>query len=255
MAEIGVSVVDIVIPEWLTSGSPGGDKLPRWLAAPNFEPVSTVYIYGLYDPRDGRLRYIGKTIHPRTRLAAHCNENGNFHRGMWIKELRSLGLKPTMEILEEIRGNWPWQESEVFWIARMRSEGADLTNNTTGGDGAHGLHPDAVAKMRATWMGRTHSPESRLKISAAKRGVTYSQEVKDKVRRAMTGRIITWGDKMSAASRKLTVDQQGEILKRFQDGERSDLLAIEYGVARTTIEKVKRGTYTRRYRTQHDAGN
>ena len=61
------------------------------------------YIYGLVDPRNDEIRYIGKTIKPKSRLHAHITESKRLnvihHRANWIRKLTSLGLKPKITFL------------------------------------------------------------------------------------------------------------------------------------------------------------
>jgi len=100
---------------------------------------SLTWIYGLVDPRDGQVRYIGKTgcrlsLRLSRHIAAAKHEADNFcHRVNWIRELLGLGLLPEIRGLE--RNPADWAEAEVRWIQHGRSQGWDLTNGTLGGEG------------------------------------------------------------------------------------------------------------------------
>lgn len=57
-------------------------------------------VYGLIDPRDGYLRYIGcATSDVENRYRQHCFSGGVSPVTQWNTELRDLGLKPTLVIL------------------------------------------------------------------------------------------------------------------------------------------------------------
>ena len=137
----------------------------------------------------------------------------------------------------------PWQHSEKFWIAYGRKQGWPLTNGTNGGDGVDGITGDGLARMRATWLGRKHKPESIERIAAASKGRTKSESSKALMRQIMTGREITWGDKLSQSLQKFTTDQTTAIQARLKNGETVISLSKEFGVHRTTMSKIKNGTY------------
>lgn len=97
------------------------------------EGTKLVAIYGLYDPRTEALRYIGKTIKPKQRLAQHCRSKADQAHTpvvIWCKSLRALGLQPRMDIL-----TWcsDWEMAEKRLIAAHRRAGADLLNVAAGG--------------------------------------------------------------------------------------------------------------------------
>lgn len=205
--------------------------------------MKPVFIYALVDPECGAIRYIGKSIRPEGRLRDHMNDVSNCHRSHWLQSLKRRGLIPGLVILEEIRGAWPWQESERYWIKRGRREGWPLTNNTIGGDGVSGLPEETRKRMAAVWKGRKHTPEACMRIADAKRGFIHSNDTKAKMSRAHTGREIKWIDKVSDALRKLTNEQMVEITEARKNGAKVQDLAQKYGVHRTTISKVATGTY------------
>lgn len=95
-----------------------------------------VKIYALVDPKDGRIRYIGKTRYTLAkRLAEHCQDRRmrhNRHKINWIRLLESEGMRPLIRLLEECQES-DWQEREKFWIALHR---ATVTNVTDGGNGS-----------------------------------------------------------------------------------------------------------------------
>lgn len=209
---------------------------------------SVKHIYGLVDPETGEVRYIGKSIRPEQRLRNHINEApSNCHRSHWIQSLKARGLEPTLMIIETIHGEWPWQESERFWIKRCRDGGIRLTNNTSGGDGVSDLPPETRERMRQTWLGRKHKPETIEKLRTISSARVHSDATREKMSRRHKGRKILWADKVAESIRKLSSEAES-IKQRLGNGEKVGNLAVEFNVHRTTISKIKKGTYFERYR-------
>lgn len=128
-----------------------------------------IYIYGLYDPRDGALRYVGKSNKPRLRYWMHMDESGGTHKNRWIASLVRAGHRPELRILEEIAPSDDWQDRERWWIQAARESGDDLTNHESGGLGNKRHAPETRAKMSAAATGRVMSPESIEKMKRTKR--------------------------------------------------------------------------------------
>jgi hypothetical protein len=57
------------------------------------------YLYTLNDPTDGVVKYVGCTINPKSRFSLHLNELSNKRKCEWIAHLKSMGLKPIMNIV------------------------------------------------------------------------------------------------------------------------------------------------------------
>lgn len=205
--------------------------------------MSIAYIYGLVCPIDGGIRYIGKSIRPKERLQNHMNDGGSCHRTHWLRKLKSLGLRPDIQILEEVPECEVWQDRERYWISHGLSLGWRLTNNTIGGDGVCGLPLKTRMKMRETWLGRKHSDETKAKIGEKSKGRCHTEDHKKAMSDRMKQREITWGHKIAESTRKLSQQDQTDILESFANGGRTGELAAKYGVHRTTISKVKTGKY------------
>lgn len=139
--------------------------------------MRTVYIYGLWDCRDSRLRYIGKTVNLKARLHRHCADydRGKItHCSTWIKGLLNEGLEPMMEVLEECTED-NWQDAERAWISKAKELGLSLVNMADGGSGG------------------------------AIKGRVISQETKDKISKKLKGRIVTW-------AKPLTPEQKAKLM-------------------------------------------
>ena len=84
---------------------------------------SRFLIYGLLDPRDRCLRYVGKTHKRRElRLDEHLSsarDGGRSYVYNWIRLLQSENLQPEIFVLERVPGTDDWEEAErrniEFW--------------------------------------------------------------------------------------------------------------------------------------------
>lgn len=128
--------------------------------------VAATLIYGLIDPRDGSIRYVGKTTLPLAkRLNRHLavSKTRRSHSAAWLRSLIRDGLRPEVEVLETVPADGDWTEAECFWIGYFRMIGARLCNHTAGGEGSAGFRPteDARSKLRA----RKQMPEARARVS------------------------------------------------------------------------------------------
>jgi hypothetical protein len=124
-----------------------------------------IFVYGLTDPRNGLIRYIGKTVNGMKRPRAHGLklqlDRESTHKANWIRQLQQLGLSYGVIVLETVPED-RLSEAEILWIARGRDEGWPLTNLTDGGDGCRA------------------SEETRSKMSLAKKGKKFTEEHKRK---------------------------------------------------------------------------
>lgn len=175
--------------------------------------LSRFLIYGLADPRNGQLRYVGKStsglLRPRSHASpSNLRRSGNRHSANWIRQLQGLGLKYEVVIIEETQEKAGLAEQEKFWIAYFRFVGCDLTNATAGGEGAVGYRHtvESRAKISAVHKGKkkgnvsaetrrnmavaqqSRSPETRARISAAKKGHTVSTETRARIAMANKGK-------------------------------------------------------------------
>jgi group I intron endonuclease len=165
---------------------------------------NTTFIYGLFDPRNAALRYIGKSNNPHKRLKEHISESSpskytKRYVTRWIRQLLDEGLKPAIEILEECSID-TWEQAERAWIADCKRYGLKLTNTTSGGDGVHDPPPEVRAKMASMkgknpWLGT----EGWMK------GKKHSEETKEIMRQKATGRPRTEEER-----RKLSESKKGK---------------------------------------------
>ena len=141
------------------------------------------WIYALVDPRNKAIRYIGKAVDLKKRLAQHLSPSSlkkHTHKNFWIKKLLALGLKPEIEPIADLHYLDDWAEEERLWIARLRSLSGHpkLTNSTDGGEGVEGLvfSEESRKKMSQSGKGRRASAETCARISAAHKGKVKTPE-------------------------------------------------------------------------------
>lgn len=210
---------------------------------------SATFIYALLEPcglpedsvlrteDERRIRYIGKSDDPKSRLVMHVwlSKRQRNHRANWI---RSLGNRiPVLKIVDEV-SMAEWQAIEAAYIDYFESEGCCLVNHSRGGEGLGSgkdhplfgtrrtvseetraklraafkrLSPEHLAKFRAAALARRGiklSQEQRARLSAAKKGikrtVPISPETRAKLRAAKLGKKrgpmpSEWRDKLRLA--------------------------------------------------------
>lgn len=148
----------------------------------------------------GMIRYVGKTIRNlNRRLIAHLCESRNGaknHRADWIRSLTAVGKLPIIKAIRLVNGDGC--KEEIRMIATLRAKGVKLVNGTDGGDGASFAHSvsqsarDKISKSMVgnkRFLGRTHSAETRLKMSLAQKGRILTDEHRRNLSDALKGRV------------------------------------------------------------------
>lgn len=216
-------------------------------------------IYALRDPRDGAIRYIGKSVNPKNRLSCHCWEATAFDtpKARWLLALREAGLEPAFDVLEIVPPGGDWIEAEQRHISAHRAAGHDLFNLASGGQGPDGTvrdekwraaqaatrinnprriagakragekkrgkkhTPEHCAAMSAALKGRRISDEQKAILSALKKGKRPSDATLEGSRAYHTGRKHTAETKakMSAAAQAYAPERSKRHRERWQDPE------------------------------------
>ena len=122
-------------------------------------------IYILIDPRTNMVRYVGKANDVSQRYRAHLNRarKHQVHKTNWINQLKKEGLKPILEVVDEVPID-KWQFWETYWISQFRTWGFDLINYTSGGDGCTFANQTSFKKGHSSWLGKSHSEETKKLI-------------------------------------------------------------------------------------------
>lgn len=210
-----------------------------------------IYIYTLSHPETGEVRYVGKTNGGQCRVKTHvaeANRGVRTHKANWIRQLLREDLRPTLDIIDEYDGNdWAWLEK--YWIEQFKAWDFRLTNTSVGGENppvltghteetkskmskikieyfknnehhrvGSKLTKEHVELLRKQATGKSHSAETRAKISEGKKGHTDTP----------TKRIAN-------------IDDNGNIIKEYsgiREAERS--LGLYYGAIWQRLQPKKR---------------
>jgi len=155
------------------------------------------YIYSLAHPITNEIRYIGKTCNPlKQRLNEHIYECKRSRRRTtnWLKSLIKQDLIPIIEEIEECSCELAC-EIESYWINQFNQWGFNLTNHTMGGEGGYRYETPEENEIRRTkfrgvenpFYGKTHSDETKKKISEAGKGRKMPPSHIESCRKRMIG--------------------------------------------------------------------
>ena len=90
-------------------------------------------VYRLIDPRDKSVKYIGIAADTRQRRRGHLHGHPKLYPNQrkedWIHELRTNGLEPILEPVEQYPTRLLARRAESLLIYLYRLAGADLLNN------------------------------------------------------------------------------------------------------------------------------
>lgn len=202
-------------------------------------------VYALIDPRNRAVRYVGKSHRTaRRRLRRHlapCYLRGHTHKERWIRRLMRLGLEPRIIVLERCSSPESLSAREIWWIARYRALGADLTNATPGGDGGGAPHTEeSKEKIRRALLGKPKTEQHRINSGLGQRGRRASAQTRAKLSAARRGRHPEPRFGPNNNKTKLSEEAVAEI-RRLKGTVSQRLLGIRFGVSKTAIRYVQQG--------------
>lgn len=178
-------------------------------------PEPKYFIYGLVDPRNNELRYVGKSLTGWCRPRSHTQPSlmkVRTHKNNWLRQLVDQGQRPIIVVLETHDSSDSLNEAEQFYIAYFKTLGASLTNATLGGDGASGFKHSA--ELKARWSvarkGKKQPRELVEKRAAAIRGKPRPRHVVEAIRISKRGNAYRKGATNSEEHRaKLSASLKG----------------------------------------------
>lgn len=133
--------------------------------------MKTTFIYALLDPRTLKVEYVGRADNPKRRLVGHVSDSyrEKTPKALWIGELLLLGLRPTLEIVDQVPlSEWKFWEREYVRVFRIL--GNLLLNANDGGGGPTHHSEESKKKISAGGKGKGKSPEACRKNSESQRG-------------------------------------------------------------------------------------
>ncbi len=164
-------------------------------------------IYGLVDPRDMLVYYIGKSNKGLVRPAQHCSVRSlraKNEKNVWLHELFADGQTYITVVLDTTTSPndtsalcWWWRgmnttqlnDLERWWIAYGRACGWPLTNMTSGGDGISGMHSITRAKIGAKNKVHMSRPEAKENLRSKAIARMAKPEVRENVRTKTKARM------------------------------------------------------------------
>lgn len=148
------------------------------------KPKTNSFIYGLVDPRNDQIKYVGQTIQGIERFRQHyynkASEGPRSKKHNWINKLKSLGLIFQVVYLEYVEGVEALNAAETYHIKKLRSEGLELLNHNDGGDN-HERGPVSLelrAHLSAKTIAAWKDPEKRKRMVEARRGIPSDRKGK-----------------------------------------------------------------------------
>lgn len=170
------------------------------------------YVYGLMNPIDNTIFYVGKGSGKRA--YDHLKPSGwgnNFHKRNTIEKIRKDGKEPIVVFLHENLDENTSFEMEVFEIEKLRNLGVNLTNMTPGGDSG----PIRVGKR---------SDLERKTVSERTKEAMWKPEIRDRHLKGIR----------SESNRKKLSDNQ----------------SLKLGSNKDWFEKFTKSNYNAEYRTR-----
>lgn len=205
--------------------------------------MRTTFIYVLKEPDTGEIRYVGKSDNPKQRFGLHLRNRGRSHKIHWIQNLLSKGLKPDLEIIDEVSFE-EWEQWEVAWIEYFRELGSQLTNTSPGGGGS------GLLGEKHPMFGKHHSESSKQKMSVsanvrqiseegrqALRDRKFSSERNEKISRSAKGKPKSPAHVEAARQGRLTLGEikYQKILQLQSEGKTQTEIGKLFGVGQDAI--------------------
>ncbi len=88
---------------------------------------SQTCIYGLADPENEEVFYVGQSVHPGKRYREHLNDHSPSRKTAKIEELAIKELVPKLLIIEWVVSNEA-DAHEIYWMNYYQEQGHTLTN-------------------------------------------------------------------------------------------------------------------------------
>ncbi len=208
--------------------------------------TSKFLIYGLVDPRDGQLRYVGKSTSGLERPKAHGHPSvlrkSQGYKANWLRLLKSMDLSHSIVIIQEFEDSEILPVAEIYWISYFKGMGCRLTNMTDGGEGVSGLKrsKNTKSKMSLSRGGPPREDVERIvalyssgaSTRAIGKSVGRSSGVVFKVLKREGVKIR---NKSEAHPRPMSEGQIKKAVEEYSAGMSAPALATKYDVGSTSV--------------------
>jgi hypothetical protein len=183
-------------------------------------------IYYLEDPRNGALKYVGKTIQPlQQRLQQHVYParvgKHNHPKAKWIRSVLADGHLPSIRLLEVVPYD-QWRRAEREWATKFRISGADLTNDAPVGGGGERSHSGRMTQDAVAMLGNLPDSQVAMLVGLSTTAVRYHRKVRG---------IPRTGHSRQANPSRLKPTSFIDLLGKLPDDE----IAALAGVTRKTV--------------------
>lgn len=227
------------------------------------------YLYRITNVLNGKV-YIGQTVNEKFRWIAHKSYAKQENPVQYVhRAMKKYGVENfTYEVIAQCLTQKDADGTEERLIEQYNSQGHERGYNIARG-GNHAWNAGLSPELQPMY-GKHHSEESKKKISKSNLGKEmplHTQEQKDHMSKIMTGRKITWGDKIGLARKgikhtlesrkKMSESQKGNqagekhprakltqtivesIRKEYAENKTTKTaLGEKYGVSRTMISNI-----------------
>jgi hypothetical protein len=147
-------------------------------------------IYGIFDPRDDLVFYIGHTSRFALRRAQHL-EGADSLSGLRMQQIKANGFVPVFVKLEACRDKESALMAEIFWIEHFKGRGARLMNaqGFSGYVAREGERQrlEAVANGRPLRQGRSWTKRDDALLAKLDREGKSAAEIADALKRTIGG--------------------------------------------------------------------
>jgi hypothetical protein len=143
--------------------------------------MNIVYIYGLVDPRDGLIYYIGKTsmgLKDRLRPHIYKSKKRRTPKERWINSLISEGYQPLINELARLEKPTDAEVAvtEQAWIDLYQLSNPKLTNVGFGGQGGSGSHRLSWTPELDALLGKVSDSDIAQQLGCDRKSVAYRRE-------------------------------------------------------------------------------
>lgn len=167
--------------------------------------MSKFELYGLFCPYTDEIKYIGITKNGlKKRLNDHLKRPTNEFISSWFNDLKLDNKIPNIKLIKECISYEELLQSEIDEIRKCRELKIDIYNIADGGD----INP---------MLGKTHTPETRQKISLIHKGRKMSEEQKLK-RKELLKELWSDPEWSKNVRQKMSYNTKGENNPNWKGG-------------------------------------